>query len=73
MGEQEKPQCHFLMELLIGGELGALAGIFFAPNSGKQLRSDIKEMGSAVLKGWERDTRASVKETIKAVRHQARE
>jgi gas vesicle protein len=30
--------------------LGALVGIFFAPKSGKELRSDIKEKGSEVLK-----------------------
>jgi len=50
MEEHEKPQGHFLMGLLIGGALGALAGIFFAPKSGKELRSDIKEKGSEVLK-----------------------
>jgi hypothetical protein len=49
MEEQEKPQCHFCMGLLIGGAIGALAGIFFAPKSGKELRSDIKEKGSEVL------------------------
>ena len=48
MEEQEKPQCHFCMGLLIGGALGALAGIFFAPKSGKELMSDIKEKGSEV-------------------------
>ena len=50
MAEHEKPQGHFFMGLLIGGALGALAGIFFAPKSGKELRSDIKEKGSKVLK-----------------------
>ena len=30
---------------LIGGAVGALAGILFAPKSGKDLRSDIKEKG----------------------------
>ncbi len=50
MTEQKNPQCRFCMGLLIGGALGALAGIFFAPKSGKELRSDIKDKGSAVLK-----------------------
>jgi gas vesicle protein len=50
MVEYEKPQCHFFTGLLIGGVLGALAGIFFAPESGKKLRSDIKEKSSEFLK-----------------------
>ena len=50
MEEHENPQCHFCMGLLIGGVLGALAGIFFAPKSGKELRSDIKEKGNEFLK-----------------------
>ena len=50
MAEQEKPQCDFFTGLLIGGVLGALAGIFFAPESGKKLRSDIKEKSSEFLK-----------------------
>ena len=45
----EKPQCHFCKGFLIGGALGALAGILFAPKSGKELRSDIREKGSEVL------------------------
>jgi hypothetical protein len=44
MAEQENPQCHFCMGLLIGGALGTLAGIFFALKSGKELRSDIKDI-----------------------------
>ena len=50
MAEHEKPQDHFFMGFLIGGVLGALTGIFFAPKSGKELRSDIQEKGSEVLK-----------------------
>ena len=50
MEEHEKPQGNFCVGLLIGGALGALAGIFFAPKSGKELRSDIKERGSDVLR-----------------------
>lgn len=45
MAEHEKPQGHFFKGLLMGGALGALAGILFAPKSGKELRSDIKEKG----------------------------
>ena len=49
MEAHEEPHCHFCMGVLIGGILGALAGIFFAPKSGKELRSDIKEKGGAFL------------------------
>jgi gas vesicle protein len=76
MGEHEKPQCHFFMGLLIGGALGALAGIFFAPKSGKELRSDIKEKGSEVLKdakGIYADTSTKAKEIIEEAKHQAKE
>ena len=65
MEEQEKPQCHFCMGLLIGGALGALAGIFFAPKSGKELRSDISEKGIEVIK--------DAKEIIGEVKHQAKD
>ena len=50
MAEHENQQGHFFMGFLIGGVLGALAGILLAPKSGKDLRSDIKENGSKVLK-----------------------
>jgi gas vesicle protein len=35
---------------LMGSFLGAAAGILFAPKSGKELRSDIKEKGEKALK-----------------------
>ena len=76
MEEQEKPQCHFCMGLLIGGALGALAGIFFAPKSGKELRSDIKEKGNEVLKdakGIYANASTNAKEIIGEVKHQAKD
>jgi gas vesicle protein len=76
MGEHEKPQCYLFMGLLIGGALGALAGIFFAPKSGKELRSDIKEKGSEVLKDIKEiyaDTGTKAKEIIGEVKHQAKD
>ena len=76
MAEHEKPQCRFSMGLLIGGALGALAGILFAPKSGKKLRSDIKEKGSEVLKDGKEiyaDASTKAKEIIGEVKHQAKE
>ena len=76
MVEQENPQCRFCMGLLIGGVLGALAGIFFAPKSGKELRSDIEDKGIEVLKDGKEiyaDASTRVKEIIEEAKHQARE
>jgi gas vesicle protein len=76
MMEQENPQCRFRMGLLIGAALGALAGIFFAPKSGKELRSDIKDKGSAVLKDVKNiyaDASTKTKEIIEEAKHQAKE
>ncbi len=71
MSESEK-ECacgDFLKGALIGGFAGLLAGIFFAPKSGKELRSDIKERGSEV---YERAT-AKSKEIIEEAKRQAEE
>ena len=51
--ENGNSQSNFLIGFLFGSILGALAGIFFAPKSGRQLRSDIKEKGTEVLKDAE--------------------
>jgi gas vesicle protein len=76
MAEHEKPQSHFFMGFLIGSFLGALAGILFAPKSGKELRSDIKEKGSEVLKDAKEiyaDASTRAKEIIEEAKHQAKE
>jgi gas vesicle protein len=76
MAEHEKPQSHFFMGFLIGSFLGALAGILFAPKSGKELRSDIKEKGNEVLKDAKEiytDASTRAKEIIEEAKHQARE
>jgi len=76
MAEHEKPQGHFFMGFLIGGFLGALVGILFAPKSGKELTSDIKEKGSEVLKdakGIYADASTSAKEIIEEAKQQAGE
>ena len=76
MEEQEKPQCHFCMGLLIGGAIGALAGILFAAKSGKELRSDIKGKVSEVGKDAEdiyADSSTKAKAIFEEVKHQAKE
>jgi len=76
MAEHEQPQGHFFMGFLIGGVLGALAGIFFAPKSGKELRSEIKEKGSEALREGKEiyaDASTRAKEIIEEAKHQARE
>jgi gas vesicle protein len=76
MEEQEKPQCHFCMGLLIGGAIGALAGILFAAKSGKELRSDIKGKVSEVVKDAEdiyADSSTKAKAIFEEAKHQAKE
>jgi len=76
MAEHEKPQGHFFTGFWIGGILGILAGIFFAPKSGKDLRSEIKEKGSEVLKDGKEiyaDASTRAKEIIEEAKHQAKE
>jgi gas vesicle protein len=76
MAEHENQQGHFFMGLLIGGALGVLAGIFFAPKSGKELRSDIKEKGSKVVKDAREmyaDAGTKAKEIIEEAKHQGEE
>jgi len=76
MTEHERPLGHLLFGLLIGGALGALAGILLAPKSGKELRSEIKEKGGLVLKDAKdiyADTSTKVKEIVGEARHQVME
>ena len=76
MTEHEDPQGHFFTGLLIGGVLGALAAMFFAPKAGRILRSDIKKIGSEVLKdagGILADTGKRAREVIEEAKHQAKE
>ena len=76
MEEQEKPQCHFFRGFLIGGVLGVLSGILFAPKSGKELRSDIQQKGNEVLRDGHEiyaDASTRVKEIIEEAKHQAKE
>ena len=76
MEEYEKTKFYFLKGLLIGGTLGAVAGILFAPKSGKELRSDIKKKGDKILKDGKEiyeDAGTKAKEIFGEVKHQAKE
>ena len=76
MEENEKQQGHFFMGFLIGSVLGALSGLLFAPKSGKDLRSEIKEKGSEVLKEGKEiysDASTKAKEIVEEAKHQAKE
>lgn len=70
----EKHPSHFAMFFLMGGALGALAGIFFAPKSGKRLRADFREKGGEAVDGTKEmytDVSAKAKEIIEEAEHQA--
>jgi len=49
MAENETEESRFVKGFLIGGILGVLAGLFFAPKPGKELRADLKQKGEEVL------------------------
>ncbi len=53
MTEHQNSGDHFLKGFLFGSILGLVAGILFAPRSGKELRSEIKEKGIKALEGAE--------------------
>jgi gas vesicle protein len=75
MAEHKNTQGHFFMGCLIGTGLGALAGILFAPKSGIELRSDIKEKGFEVFgegKDFYSDERKRARKVLKEARHQAK-
>jgi gas vesicle protein len=76
MEEYEKTKFYFLKGLLIGGAVGALVGILFAPKSGKELRSDIQKKGNKIIKDGKEiyaDASTKAKEIIGEVKHQAKE
>jgi gas vesicle protein len=76
MEEHERQEGHFFMGFLIGGVLGVLAGILFAPKSGKGLRSDIEDKVSEVVKDAEdiyADTSTKAKAIFEEAKYQAKE
>lgn len=54
MADKDNEQNRFLCGLLMGGILGAAAGLLFAPKSGSELRSDLREMGDDAFEGAKR-------------------
>jgi gas vesicle protein len=76
MAEQANHPGHLFVGVLIGGALGALAGILFAPKSGKELRSDIREKGNNAFKDVKdiyTDTSTKAKEIIEEAKHEVQE
>jgi gas vesicle protein len=76
MPEHKNQRGHIFWGFLMGSFLGALAGIFFAPKSGKDLRSDIKDKGREALKDAKEiytDASAKAKEIIEKAKHRAGE
>jgi gas vesicle protein len=61
-----------LKGFLLGGLLGATAGILFAPQGGKELRSGVKSKGEKVLKETKEfysDTKARAETMYENARH----
>ena len=76
MAEHANQRGHIFMGFLMGSILGGLAGILFAPKSGKDLRADINEKGREVLKDAKEiyaDASTKAKEIIEEAKHQAEE
>jgi gas vesicle protein len=66
----------FWRGLLIGGFLGAVAGILFAPKSGKELRSDIRKKAGEALdeaKEFYSEAQVKAKAILDDARHRAEE
>ena len=66
----------FLKGLLVGGILGAVAGILLAPKPGRELRADIKEKGETAIKDAKRvyeDSRTRAKAALEAAKQRAEE
>lgn len=74
MSEYEKHPNHFALFFLMGGALGALAGVFFAPKSGKRMRADFRNKGSEAMddtKEMYADVSAKAKDIIEEAEHHA--
>ena len=74
--KEQGTKINFFKGILIGGALGALAGILFAPKSGKELRSDIKNKGNKIIRDGQEiyaDASTKAKEIFVEVRDKAKE
>jgi len=63
---------HLFKGLLVGGFLGGLAGLLFAPKSGKELRGDIRETQEKAFKeakGVLERTSQQISETRERAKH----
>jgi len=61
---------------IVGGSLGAAAAFLFAPKSGKELRSDIRERGSRVYEDAQKilsDVEAKSRSILEDARRKAEE
>jgi len=76
MAERTNDQNHFVWGFFIGGIMGALAGLFFAPKSGKELRAELKEKGSEAFedaKQFYSEARVKAKAILEDARRRADE
>jgi gas vesicle protein len=67
---------YFLGGALLGGFAGALAGILFAPKSGRELRSDLRHKGEEAYGGARRaysETETRAKNILNEAMHRAEE
>jgi len=62
----------FLGGLLLGGLVGGLAGLLFAPKAGRKLRADLKEKGIEAKKMYE-DSVVKAKTIVDDARNRAGE
>jgi len=76
MSDDKLERDSFLKGFLIGGFMGALAGLLFAPKSGKELRSDIRRKGEEALEESKRiyaDTKEKAGAILADAVHRAEE
>jgi gas vesicle protein len=76
MAERAHDQNHFLWGFFIGGIMGALAGLFFAPKSGKEFREELKEKGGEAFedaKQFYSEARVKAKAILEDARRRADE
>jgi gas vesicle protein len=76
MAERSNDPGSFLKGLMIGGFFGAVAGLFFAPKSGRELRDALREKGSEAFdeaKQFYSETETKAKAILEDARRRAEE